>query len=107
MASSPSGWDDWFLDLIFAGIGGIGLFAFSFAVFLIRMLIKRELDRLNATLSGIQVAMKEFTAIMQTKLDNHEHRLSMLEGFYYRPDGSYIGPERRRSQAQTATTMET
>ena len=95
MTVPPSNWDDWFLDLVFAGICTVGILAFTLTVFLARTLIKREMDRLNNTLAGIQVTMKDFTAAIQIKLDSLEHRVSMLEGFYYR-DGFYIGPDRRK-----------
>ena len=102
----PSGWDHWFVDFVFAALGGVGACALAFAAFMVRLLFKREMDRLNENLGGIQVAVKEFTSSMQTRMDNHEHRVSRLEGFYFRSDGVYIGPERRKSAQRESTEDE-
>jgi hypothetical protein len=95
---NPSSWDHWFLDASFVVISAIGVGTFSLFAFFIRLLIKRELDRLNSTLSSIQDNFKEFTGLFQKKFEDHEHRLSMLEGAYFSPEGEYIGPERRKNK---------
>lgn len=99
----PSQWDKWFLDLVFTIVVTIGVAVFGLAAFLIRLMIKREMERLNDTLTAMQQSFTTFTGLIQAKFENHEHRLSLMEGSYFGPDGAYRGPERRR-QAPVAPT---